>query len=71
MRKVTTASVMVDGFKVYRDCRDDEEASLWIRFMTAQYMGRVASPTITHTAYSEIFGTPMEVEHDAKERYCH
>ncbi len=61
MRRVYTASVIVDGFKVIRECRDDEEASLWIRFMTAQYMGRVASPTITHTAYSEIFKAPMEV----------
>ena len=61
MIRRTTASVIVDGFKVLRDCRDDEEASLWIRFMTAQYMGRVASPTITHTAYSEIFKAPMEV----------
>lgn len=61
MKKVYTASVMVDGLKVYRDCRDDEEASMWIRLMTAQYMGRIASPTITCTAYSEIFGTPMGV----------
>ena len=61
MIRRTTASVIVDGFKVLRECRDDEEASLWIRFMTAQYMGRVASPTITHTAYSEIFKAPMEV----------
>lgn len=70
MRKVTTASVMVDGFKVYRDCRDDDEASLWIRYMTAQYMGRVASPAITHTTYSDIFNAPVEATAHAKRRYC-
>lgn len=71
MRKVTTASVMVDGLKVSRTCRDEEEASLWIRYMTAQYMGRVASPIITHTTYSDIFHTPVEVGRSAKARYCY
>ena len=61
MRKVCTASVVVDGVKVYRGCRDEEEASMWIRLMTAQYLGRVASPAITCTVYSEIFHTPVEV----------
>ena len=61
MRKVCTASVVVDGLKQYRNCRDEEEASLWIRYMTAQYQGRVASPTITNTVYSEIFHEPVEV----------
>lgn len=59
MRKIITASVMVDGLKVHQVCRDEQEASMWIRLMTAQYMGRVASPAITHTAYSEIFMAPM------------
>lgn len=61
MRKVITASVMVDGLKVYRNCRDEEEASMWIRLMTAQYLGRIASPAISCTAYSEIFKAPLGV----------
>lgn len=61
MRRVCTASVVVDGLKQCRNCRDEEEASLWIRYMTAQYLGRVASPAITCTVYSEIFHEPVEV----------
>lgn len=61
MRRICTASVVVDGLKLYRNCRDEEEASMWIRLMTAQYLGRVASPAITSTVYSEIFHTPVEV----------
>lgn len=61
MRKVFTASVMVDGLKVLQDFRDEDKASMWIRLMTAQYMGRLASPLITCTAYSDIFKAPMTI----------
>lgn len=60
MNRVFTASVMVDGLKVYRNFPDDLQASMWIRMMTAQYIGRVASPMITTTTYSQIFGTPVD-----------
>lgn len=60
MFTVYHASVKVDGLKVMQDFRDDESASMWLRLMTAQYMGRVASPTVTRTTYSHIFGTPMK-----------
>lgn len=59
MRMIITASVMVNGLKVYKECRDEREAFMWIRLMTAQYVGRIASPAITHMAYSEIFKAPM------------
>lgn len=61
MRKVFTASVMVDGLKVLQDFRDEDHASMWIRLMTAQYMGRLASPLITCTTYSDIFKAPMTI----------
>lgn len=61
MRKVFTASVMVDGLKVLQDFDDEDKASMWIRLMTAQYLGRVASPAINCTAYSEIFNRPMTI----------
>ena len=59
MRRVYTASVWVDGLKVLQDFDDEEKASMWVRLMAAQYNGRIASPAITCTAYSEIFKTPM------------
>lgn len=59
MKKVYTASVLVNGLRLQRECRDEDEASMWIRLMTAQYLGRVASPSIACTAYSEIFKAPM------------
>lgn len=59
MYTVYHASVKVDGTKVMKDFRDEELASMWLRLMTAQYMGRVSSPSLTCTTYSDIFKTPM------------
>ena len=59
MRRVYTASVWVDGLKVLQDFDDEDKASMWVRLMAAQYNGRIASPAITCTTYSEIFKAPM------------
>lgn len=60
MYTVYHASVKVDGLKVMQDFRDEELASMWLRLMTAQYVGRVSSPTIRCVTYSSIFHTPMD-----------
>ena len=59
MYTVYHASVKVDGLKVMQDFRDEELASMWLRLMTAQYTGRIASPSLTCTTYSDIFKAPM------------
>lgn len=63
MFTVYHASVKVDGLKVLRDFYHCETATMWLRLMTAQYMGRVSSPAVTCTTYSHIFGTPMKEAH--------
>lgn len=59
MRRVYTASLYIDGTKTQKEFSNEETASLWLRMMTAQYFGRVASPSLTCTLYSDIFNAPM------------
>lgn len=59
MHRVYTASLLVNGLRLQKEFSLEEMASLWLRMMTAQYYGQVASPAITCTLYSDIFNAPM------------
>ena len=59
MRKNYVATCTVDGLKVIRSFGSEEMASMWLRMMTAQYLGRISAPGITLTCVSEIFNEPM------------
>lgn len=58
MKRLYNASVMVDGLKLYHSFDTENEASMWVRLMTAQYTGRLASPCIRMELISEIFHEP-------------
>ena len=73
MRKNYVATCTVDGLKVIRSFDCEEMASMWLRMMTAQYLGRVAAPGITLTYISEIFQEPMtpDIRGGKHYTYCH